>query len=103
MQITRKTFGKLYYTQDQVNDFCIRANRAGLQIAMHAIGDAAVEQAVNAFEAALKDTPRADHRHVLIHCCLCTLEQLNQIASMKISIALRRLRSSSGDRSRMFT
>jgi predicted amidohydrolase YtcJ len=82
-----ENFGKLYYTQDQVNDFCIRANRAGLQIAMHAIGDAAVEQAVNAFEAALKDTPRADHRHVLIHCCLCTPEQLNRMASMKISIA----------------
>ena len=79
--------GKLYYTQDQVNDFCIRANRAGLQIAIHAIGDAAVEQAVTAFEAALKDTPRADHRHVLIHCCLCTPQLLDRMANMKISIA----------------
>jgi predicted amidohydrolase YtcJ len=79
--------GKLYYSQDQVNDFCIRANRAGLQIAIHAIGDAAVEQAVNAYEAALKDMPRADHRHVLIHCCLCTPEQLDRLAALKISIA----------------
>lgn len=79
--------GKLYYTQDEVNDFCIRANRAGLQIAIHAIGDAAVEQAVSAYEAALKDTPRADHRHVLIHCCLCTPEQLDRLAAMRISIA----------------
>ncbi len=79
--------GILYYTQDQVNDFCIRANRAGLQIAIHAIGDAAVEQAVTAYEAALKDTLRADHRHVLIHCCLCTPEQLDRLAAIKISIA----------------
>lgn len=81
--------GKLYYTQDQVNDFCIAANRAGLQIAIHAIGDAAVEQAVTAYEAALKDTPRVDHRHVLIHCCLCTPEQLDRLATMKISIAVQ--------------
>ena len=35
--------GVLNYTQEQVNAFAIAANRAGLQITMHAIGDAAVE------------------------------------------------------------
>ncbi len=44
-----ENIGKLYYSQEQVNDFCTRANRAGLQIAIHAIGDAAVEQAVTAY------------------------------------------------------
>lgn len=79
--------GKLYYTQQEVNDFCIRANRAGMQIAIHAIGDAAVEQAVCAFEAALSDQPRADHRYVLIHCCLCSPEQLDRLAKLRVSIA----------------
>ncbi len=46
-----------------------------------------MEQAVTAYEAALRDTPRADHRHVLIHCCLCTPEQLDRLVKMKISIA----------------
>ncbi len=82
-----KNKGMLYYTQEQVNHFAILANRAGLQIAMHAIGDAAVEQAVTAYEAALADCPREDHRHVLIHCCLCTDKQLDRLAAMKISIA----------------
>lgn len=81
--------GMLFYTQEQVNDFCIRANRAGLQIAMHAIGDAAVDQAVAAYEAALADFPRDDHRHVLIHCSLCTSGQLDRLAALKISIALQ--------------
>ena len=81
--------GMLFYTQEQVNDFCIRANRAGLQIAMHAIGDAAVEQAVTAYEAALTAAPRNDHRHVLIHCSLCTPEQLDRLAALKVSIALQ--------------
>jgi predicted amidohydrolase YtcJ len=79
--------GMLYYTQEQINDFCIKANRAGLQIAMHAIGDAAVEQAIVAYETALADFPRNDHRHVLIHCCLCSPGQLDRIAKLKISIA----------------
>ena len=81
--------GLLYYTQQEVNDFCIRANRAGMQIAIHAIGDAAVEQAVTAYEAALADFPRADHRHVLIHCCLCTGGQLDRLAALGVSIALQ--------------
>ena len=40
--------GFLAYSQEEVDNFCIRANRAGLQITMHAIGDAAVDQALNA-------------------------------------------------------
>jgi len=81
--------GMLFYTQEQVNDFCIRANRAGLQIEMHVIGDAAVEQGIAALEAALEDFPRKDHRHVLIHCSLCTKEQLKRIGAMNVSIALQ--------------
>ena len=40
--------GVLYYTDEQVIDFCRTANRAGLQIEMHAIGDAAFDQACRA-------------------------------------------------------
>ena len=38
---------------------------AGLQISMHAIGDAAIEQLLNAYELALNAFPRDDHRHRL--------------------------------------
>ena len=81
--------GMLYYTQEQVNAFAIAANRAGMQIAMHAIGDAAVEQCITAYETALADFPREDHRHVLIHCCMCSPEQLDRIAKLKLSLAVQ--------------
>ncbi len=68
--------GVLYYTDEQVRDFCVEANRAGLQIEMHAIGDAAFDQAARALKAALDDTPREDHRHGIIHACLPTEEGL---------------------------
>ncbi|MCC8357096.1 MAG: amidohydrolase [Oscillospiraceae bacterium] len=81
--------GVLYYSQEEINDFVIRANRMGLQIAMHAIGDRAVEQAVTAYEAAMADYPREDARHVLIHCCMATPEQLDRIARLKLCVAVQ--------------
>ena len=66
--------GVLYYTDEQVMDFCKKANRAGLQIEMHAIGDRAFDQATRALKAALDDFPREDHRHGVIHACLPTEE-----------------------------
>ncbi len=66
--------GVLYYSDEKVIDFCKQANRAGLQIEMHAIGDKAFDQATRALKAALDDYPRKDHRHGIIHDCLPTEE-----------------------------
>ena len=64
--------GVLYYSDEKVTAFCKAANRAGLQIEMHAIGDRAFDQAARALKAALDDYPRKDHRHGIIHDCLPT-------------------------------
>lgn len=69
--------GVLYYSDEEVTEFCKRANRAGLQIEMHAIGDDAFRQATQALKAALDDFPREDHRHGIIHACLPTAEGLD--------------------------
>ena len=68
------TSGVLYYSDEKVIDFCKKANRAGLQIEMHAIGDKAFDQATRCLKAALDDYPRKDHRHGIIHDCLPTEE-----------------------------
>jgi len=79
--------GFLGYTQEQVNKFCIEANRQGLQIAIHAIGDAAVEQAITAFEAAQRDFARKNARHILIHACLMNEAQQVRAAALGLMIA----------------
>ena len=66
--------GVLYYSDEKVTEFCKAANRAGLQIEMHAIGDKAFDQATRALKAALDDYPRKDARHGIIHDCLPTEE-----------------------------
>ncbi len=68
--------GVLYYDDETVIKFCKEANRAGLQIELHAIGDAAFDQATRCLKAALDDHPRKDHRHGIIHACLPTAEGL---------------------------
>ena len=85
--ITQK--GILYYTDKEVTDFCINANRLGLQIEMHAIGDAAFDQATRALKAAMDDMPREDARHGIIHACLPTKEGLEICEKYKIHIPLQ--------------
>ncbi len=81
--------GVLFYDQKRVDAFVREANRAGLQVALHAIGDAAVEQAVHAFEAALKDFPRTDHRHIVIHADLIPEPLLDRAARLGLCLAVQ--------------
>ena len=81
--------GILYYDQEKVNDFCKKANREGLQIEIHAIGDAGFQQATRALKAALDDYPRKDHRHTIIHACLPTEEGISICADYGIALAVQ--------------
>lgn len=81
--------GVLYYTDEQVVAFCKEANRAGLQIEMHAIGDKAFDQATRALKAALDDCPREDHRHAIIHDCLPTEEGINICRDYRIAMPVQ--------------
>lgn len=81
--------GILFQTEAEVLEFARKANRAGLQIEMHAIGDAAVSRAVKAIESALQDYPRKDHRHTIIHACLISPTDLKKIAELEIGITLQ--------------
>lgn len=81
--------GILYYSDEKVIEFCKAANRAGLQIEMHAIGDAAFDQATRALKAALDDHPRSDHRHGIIHACLPTEEGIRICAEYGIQLPMQ--------------
>lgn len=86
---TDGTSGVLYYSDEKVTEFCKKANRAGLQIEMHAIGDKAFDQATRALKAALDDFPRKDHRHGIIHDCLPTEEGIRICKEYHISMPIQ--------------
>ena len=83
------TSGVLYYSDEKVTEFCKKANRMGLQIEMHAIGDKAFDQATRCLKAALDDFPRENHRHGIIHDCLPTEEGIKICREYKISMPIQ--------------
>jgi hypothetical protein len=59
--------GHLRISPDEAKEYVMSAHRAGFRCAVHANGDFAVSLALDAYEAALNDTPRPDHRHRIEH------------------------------------
>ena len=52
-------YGNLWFTQDELNTIVSDINKADYQVAIHAVGDRAAEQALNAIEFALDGQPNA--------------------------------------------
>ncbi|HEU5140263.1 MAG TPA: amidohydrolase [Bacillales bacterium] len=61
------SYGELMQTDEEIGGKIVHAHRNGYQIAVHAIGDAAVEQVLNAYEHAMNEFPRSDCRHRIEH------------------------------------
>ncbi|HNS52754.1 MAG TPA: amidohydrolase [Anaerolineae bacterium] len=83
------TQGVLYFSDDELNAYVERAHLAGLQISMHAIGDAAIEQLLTAYERALARHPRSDHRHRIEHFSLPTSGHIDRVARLGVAVAMQ--------------
>ncbi|WP_119392882.1 amidohydrolase [Taklimakanibacter lacteus] len=59
--------GDPLFTAEHFNEIAVEADRRGLQIAVHAIGDGAVNSVLNGYEAAAKANGRRDSRHRIEH------------------------------------
>ena len=81
--------GMLFYSDRQVESFVQEAHQSGLQIGMHAIGDAAIEQILRAYEKALAKSPRKDHRHRIEHFSLPSGDQVERARELGIVAAMQ--------------
>ena len=79
-----QTTGLFTITPDELQRRVSKAHRAGLQVAIHSIGDRAIDESLNAIEAALKERPREDHRHRIEHCEVLTEDQIQRIKALNI-------------------
>jgi predicted amidohydrolase YtcJ len=59
--------GEPLFTQDHFDQVAIAADKLGLPIAVHAIGDGAVRMVLNGYEAAIKANGRRDSRNRIEH------------------------------------
>ena len=59
--------GEYFYEQDVVNRYFRRFDEMGLQVHVHAIGDAAIRRALDAFEAMRNANGMSENRHQIVH------------------------------------
>ncbi len=80
------TCGFSLFSDENMNEMISYANSHGMQVAVHAIGDACLDQVLNAIEGALKTSSRDDHRHGIVHCQISRKDQLERIARLKLHV-----------------
>jgi len=84
--ILDETTGQLYPPQMELNRLVLKIHQAGLQVAIHAIEETAVESACISIEHALKKVPKPDHRHRIEHCSVCSPSLAKRLASSGINV-----------------
>jgi predicted amidohydrolase YtcJ len=70
-----QTHGVWMVDDEQIQRMVMDAHVKGYQLACHAIGDAAIEQLITAYEKALDAHPDPDRRHRIEHCGFSTPRQ----------------------------
>jgi predicted amidohydrolase YtcJ len=81
--------GEPLFTEPQMTEMMVEADRRGLQIAVHSCGDGAVRQVLNGIEAAAKTNGMRDARHRVEHVEVINeadiprFKELGAIASMQ--------------------
>ncbi|WP_147108069.1 amidohydrolase [Tateyamaria sp. syn59] len=76
--------GLLCLPSDELNEMVAAAHDAGYRMAIHAIGDAAIDQVLDALEAALAKTPDPGRRHRIEHCGWLRPDQMERMVAAHI-------------------
>ncbi len=78
--------GVLYLTDQELTNFYQESDANGLQTAVHAIGDRAIEQVVRCFESFLKDNRL---RHRIEHCELLNDDLIKRIRDLGLVVCVQ--------------
>ena len=69
---------------DDLKAKVLRAHCAGYQVGIHAIGDAAIDLVLDAYEAAMAADPRPDPRHRIEHCSIANQGIIRRMARLGV-------------------
>ena len=76
--------GELILPQETLDGIVDKYHGEGIQIAVHANGDRAIESVIHAFEKAQQRHPGRDHRHMIIHCQLATQDHIRRMKRLGV-------------------
>jgi predicted amidohydrolase YtcJ len=81
--------GDLYWQQDELNQVVKAAQEAGFRVAFHAMGDKAIEVALNAIGYALDGQSNTTYRHQIDHNSMIRPELLSRYVEMGVAATVR--------------
>ncbi len=77
------------FTADAFNAIATKADALGLQVAVHAIGSAAIRQTLDGYEAALKTNGQQDNRHRIEHIEVIHPDDIPRFAELGIVASMQ--------------
>ena len=83
------TRGEAIFEADHFNEICIRADALDLQIAVHAIGDAAIRRTLDGYEIAQKRNGKRDSRHRIEHIEFLHPDDLNRFNKLGVIASMQ--------------
>ena len=78
------TKGIAIYTQEELSGFVLEAQKRNTPVAIHAIGNGAMEMCLNAIENAKNAFPEYNPRHAIVHCQITSKEQIDRLCRLGI-------------------
>jgi predicted amidohydrolase YtcJ len=79
--------GKSFQSASELEAICLAANRAGLPVGAHCVGDAGIDMALDAFEASHSWSPISDARWTLIHMLYPHDDHWSRLNAMGVGVA----------------
>ena len=84
-----ETVGDAVFDNDHFREACVRADALGFQISVHAIGDMAIRQTIDAYELARKVNGARDSRHRVEHIEVLHPDDLPRFAELGIVASIQ--------------
>lgn len=78
--------GTIVVTEERLRDTILVANRYGWRVGAHAVGDAAIDILLDAYEAADRERSIRDRRFIVIHGSLMQEDQMRRAAAMGVRV-----------------
>jgi predicted amidohydrolase YtcJ len=76
--------GETVYTEDEMTSMVVGAARSSVDVHIHAIGERAIHESLNAIETARKDSPESPTRYAICHIQVITDQDLPRFAELDV-------------------
>ena len=81
--------GIAVYENDEIREMIELTHRSGMQMCIHAIGDGALKQVVDAYDEVIQKYPDIPHRHRIVHCQIGNDDLYKKLAKNGLNINIQ--------------